>query len=454
VQEIAMNGAVLGFAAALSALTGVVFGLAPALAAARADLQETLKEGARGAVAGRHRLRSALVISEVALSLVLLVGAGLLLRSFYRLQQVHPGFERAGRVVFNVSLPDNRYLESKAWDLFFEKALANVSALPGVENAALGVNLPVTGIQIRLGMVRVEQASGPRANRTAPQYHAVSPGYFRTLGLALRRGREFDQRDRAGAPYVAIVSEALVRAHFANEDPLGQRVILGYGNDATGDQEIAYEIVGVVGDVRHRGPQRDPDPEIYTPFAQTPWSFGQFVVQTSAPSSALVAAARAAIAAVDPEVPVARVHTMDALLADTVAQERFRLRLLVAFAALAVTLAAVGIYGVMAYAVTQRTSEIGIRMALGADRRSVLWLVLRQGMTLTLVGVALGLAGALAGARMLGAVLEPLLFQVKLNDAATYGGVAAALTLVALAACAVPALRATRVDPLVALRYE
>jgi len=445
-SDVRVDLTVLAFSSVVAVVTGLVFGLAPSLWATRSDLHETLKEGGRSGTSGvlRQRLRGLLVVAELALALMLLVGAGLLLRSFARLQNVHPGFDSRSTLTLAAVLPRAKYSEPSRVVGFFEAARERLASLPGVESAALTSIVPLSGGDELYSIEFEGRARVPGADNPSALYFVVSPGYFRTMRIPLRAGRDFDPRDRDGALRVAVISESFAQRHFRGENPIGQRIRIGRNS------RIIREIVGVVGDVKLYGLEDRSTPQVYEPFAQFPEGGMNFVLRTSVDPLSLGAAARKQVQAIDPDQPVTALQSLDGILADSVALPRFRTLLLGVFAAVALLLAAVGLYGVMSYSVVQRRQEIGIRMALGAGRSTVLGLVLRQAMALAACGVALGVAGAFP----LSKVTETLLFEVEPRDLPTFAAVPAALLLVALAAAIIPAWRATRVDPIEALRYE
>ncbi|MGH9792563.1 MAG: ABC transporter permease, partial [Candidatus Acidiferrales bacterium] len=418
---------------------------APAWMVSRSNLQETLKEGSSGGSAERRGwLRSTLVVTEVALAVVLVVASGLLLQSFARLQSVPPGFRTDHSLSFAAILPRAKYAEPAKQTAFFEQVLQRVKSLPGVASAALAEPIPLSGSDT-LYSLSVEGRATDQGDLPSPLYYLVSPDYFRTMEIPLLAGRAFTEQDVDGAPRVVVINRTFAERIFPNENPLGRRIRLGRNSD------IAREIVGVVADTKHYWlGERNSLLQVYEPFAQMPQSGMNFVLRTSVEPGSLAGAVRRAVQAVDPDQPVIAVQTLEQLLSDSVAQPRFRTLLLGLFGGLALVLASVGVYGVMAYSVARRTQEIGIRMALGAQRGDVLRMVLRGGFTLAAVGVALGLAGAFAATRL----LEGLLFGVKPTDLQTYAITAAILVAVALVACAIPALRASRINPMRALRYE
>jgi len=440
--SIVLDGTVFAFGLVLTTLAGLGFGVVPALQAARPDLHRELQDDGRGAISGRRRLRGALVVAEVALALVLLVGSGLLLRSLERLFAVDPGFRPAGVLTLQVRTSGPRFADPATTRRFFHQVLETVRRLPGVTDAALTSQLPLSGDSDLYGVhFDPPLPDDPGEVRGSFRY-AVSPGYLEALGVPLVRGRLLNERDREGAPRAALISESLARRRLPGVDPIGRRLEIGVGP--------LYTVVGVVGDVKQESLTLMDADAVYTTEAQ--WRYADdtmsLVVRAKGDVTALVPALRQAIWSVDPDQPVARVVTMEELVAASAARRRFVLFLFEAFALTALVLAAAGIYGVLSGSVAERTREIGVRVALGASRRDVLGLVVRQGMTLASLGVALGMVGAVAASRELVA----LLFGVSPLDPATYAGVVALLAAVAAAACAVPAWRASRVDPASTLR--
>ena len=447
-KAISIDASVLGFTFLVSLLTGVIFGLAPALQASRPNLNDALKEGGKGTSgAARSPLRSLLVVSEVALALVLLVGAGLMINSFFRLRNVDPGFNSANILTMSVVLPRSKYSDHAKRTAFYNEILQRIQSLPGVESAGVITNLPLSFKGNNAGVTIEGRPEPPVDQIPIVITRAVSDSYFRTMGIALSKGREFNGQDRPDTPGSIIVSESTARTFWPDEGPLGKRLKLGgYNSD-----EPWLSVVGVVKDVRQFELNIAPKPQVYFPYTQMPYFAPRdLAIRTSGDPSRLAAAVRNEVWAVDKDQPVSNVSTMEAILAYSVARERFNMLLLAIFAGVALALAAVGIYGVMSYSVTQRTHEIGVRMALGATSRDVLGLVIGQGVKLVSVGVAIGLASAFALTR----VMESLLFGVSATDPATFAVISIVLMAVAMFASYIPARRATKVDPMIALRYE
>ncbi len=430
----------------VTALVGLLIGLFPAWQASRVELTEALKEGARGTSGGprSQRFRAVLVVAEVVLSVVLLVGSGLLLQSFLNLQRTPPGFAPEGVAAAFVGVPNTRYRTGPEQAEFFRQALERLSAVPQVEAAAAVIGLPLSGNAPRAPYTVGSGAALPLPQRPLAGLRVVSPGYFRTLGIPLREGRDFTDRDRDGAPGVCILNESFARRLFPGESAVGK--VIRRGRDA----EIAHEVVGVVGDVRTLGLGQPPPDEVYYPMHQLGRPGMAIVARTSGDPAALQAVLRTAVASVDRDQPISFFQTMETTLAQSLGFQRVVASLTVVFAAVALVLAAVGLYSVLAYSVAQRTGEIGIRMALGAARSDVVALVLRQGLGLVGVGLVLGLAAA-AG---LGRLLTSLLFEVSPFEPTVYAAVAVLFAAVAALACWLPSWRASRVDPLVALRND
>jgi putative ABC transport system permease protein len=448
-NDVRVDRVVLGFTAALAMLTGAVFGIAPALHSTRAALASNLKDGGRGAVTSRARarMRGALVIVEMAIAIVLLAGAGLLIRSFARLAAVDPGFKPDGVLAFDLALPEGSYAEEARRAVFFEQLLENLQSTAGVSAAGAALAVPLTGTNIIFSFTVEGRPPLPVAQQPAIQVRVASPDYFRVVGIPLQRGRFFNDTDRAGSTPVALITESAVREYFPGENPLGKRIVLGWRRDSG---LVNGEVVGVVGDVKEGGLAEPDAPQIYLLHEQLPLPFMTVVLKTTVAPLSIADAVRSAVHALDPTLPVTNVRTLDQVVARSIAQPRFYMLLLTAFAAVALVLAAVGIFGVLSYAVAQRAREIGIRMALGARQGSVVAMVVRQAMTLSIASVVIGLCATYHVTR----VLSTLLFATSRADAAALAGAAGLLLMVALAASYIPARRATRVDPVIALRSE
>ena len=447
-REVNIDLNVLMITLGIAVGTGIIFGLVPGLAGAKPELTEALKEGGRSSTQGKHRnrLRSGLVIAEVALALVLLTSAGLLIKSFARLQNVSPGFNPQNALTFEISLPKIQYPDNASQVRFFNEAEPRISALPGVQAAGFSTIIPLAGSNSDSSFAiegRPNDAKNPSPDE---EKREVSPDYFRALQTPLIKGRLFTEADKADAPPVILINQTFAKKFWPNEDPIGKRIVMG----GMSDHPNWITIVGVVGDMRHFGLDIDPKPEMYVPFAQDPYFTAIFVVRTPQDPRGLLPAIRREIQGIDSAVPLANVRTFENVIADSIAPRRLSVVLLGVFAAVAVVLAAVGIYGVMSFLVVQRTHEIGVRMALGAQRADVLKLIIGRALKLIGAGAAIGLIVALMSTR----VLRALLYSVSAFDAATFILVTLVIALVALAASYLPARRATKADPMIALGHN
>jgi putative ABC transport system permease protein len=444
VADIALDGRVLGFTFAASVLTGLLFGLAPAWHASRAGLGAVLKEGGRSSTtSGGRWVRSGLLVVEVALSIVLLVGATLFLRSFAKLTDVNPGFTPANVLAFQVSLPQTTYPGDGFRIAFFDTLLERLRMLPDVRGASIVQTLPMRGSYSLSFNIKGRPPATP-ADEPSATYRAISAGYFETLGIPLLRGRLLTPRDTEKPPMVAVVDDAFAKRYFPNEDPIGHGIDIGNGSDGF------YEIVGVVGSVNYSGLDASPPPTMYVPFKQDLFGTMWVLVRSNGEPSLLAGAVRQTVREIDRRLPAYSITPLATVLTESVASRRFSMVLLGVFALLAIVLAAVGLYGVVAYTVSQRTREIGLRMAIGARPGDVVRMVVGGGMKLAVIGVVIGLAAAVGLARL----VEKLLFGVTPSDPASYGATALILLAVAALASYVPARRAMRVDPLTALQAE
>jgi putative ABC transport system permease protein len=448
-DELGVDLRVFGFTMGVSLLTGLIFGLLPAWTASRAAAGSGLKEGARGASASKsqQRLRNAFVVAELAVALVLLIGAGLLVKTFWKLRNVEPGFNPDHLLTMRVELPETRYKEVEPQTRFRMQALANINSLPGTHGAMVS-ELPLSGDSLNHDFVIEGRPPIAPGDEPSLETRSVMGDYFHVMQIPFRSGRDFQQPDfDQNAPLVGIVNDEMVKQYFPNESPLGKRV--RWARNPTVEW---IEIVGVVGDVKHFGLDLPEQPALYSPYTQiNSWKrWMSFAVRTPADPAAATQAVKDQIWKVDSQLPITKVQTMTNVAAASFDARRFNMLLLTLFAGLALVLAAVGVYGVMSYAVTQRTHEIGIRMALGAQVGNVMKLVMKGGLLIATVGVAIGLAAAFALTRL----MSSLLFAVEPTDKTTFAGVSSCLLLIALAACYIPARRATKVDPLQALRYE
>jgi putative ABC transport system permease protein len=446
--EVNFDGTVLLVTLAVAITTGLIFGLAPGLASGRPDLTEALKEGGRGSSAGRrhNRLRNALVVGEVALALVLLTGAGLLLKSFIKLQNVDPGFNPNNVLTAEISLPALRYPDDKAQANFFSELERRVAALPGVSHAAFTIILPMSGINSDSSFEIEGRPSDDAHPAPDEEIRLVSADYFRVLETPLLRGRFFTAADNLDSPPVAIINHALAERYWPNDDPIGKRIAI----PTAPQKKVWTTIVGIVGDLHHRGLDQPVKPEYYVPLAQAPYPSVILAVRSMQEPATLTSAIRSRVQALDPSLPIAHVRTLEQVVADSIAPRRLAVTLLAAFAGIALLLAAVGIYGVMSFLVAQRTHEIGVRMALGAQRRDVLRLIIRQAGLL----IGLGTMAGLIAAFLTTSLLRSALYEVSTFDPLTFILVTVALSLVALLACYIPAVRAIRSDPMIALSHN
>lgn len=446
-DEIRPDARVFAFTLALTLITGLIFGLAPALQGSRIDLNERLKEGGRsgGSSASHNRMRGLMMVSEIALSFLLLVGAGLLIRSFMRLREVSPGFNPANVLTVRMSMPSAKYPQGEPRAQILRQAVERIKSIPGVQSAGAVLSLPLGGDTFNVGRayIREGRPATPEESDNAA-YLVATPDYFRTLNIPLVAGRAFTDQDTEQTPKVLVVNESMARQLWPGQSPIGKRLTIWR------DETFPREIVGVVGDTK-ASLDTEAGPQMYVPYAQdSGWTGMSFVIRTRSDPAIVTGAVRNGIRSLDKGIPVFNVKTMNDVLATSVGPRRTPMLLLSAFAGVALLLAMIGIYGVTAYHVTQRTQEIGIRMALGAQMRDVVKLVLKGGMSLALIGIAVGLAGAFALTRL----MNSLLFGVKPTDIATFAAVSLGLLVTALIACYLPARKAMKVDPLVALRYE
>ena len=446
-RSVAVNLRVLGFTFALTLLTGIVFGFVPAIEAARFDLNDSLKEGGKNLGGGSrsHRLRSVFVVTQVALALVLLVGAGLFMKSLSRLRSVEPGFNSNNLLTMRVSLPGRKYdTDPKVMD-FFNRTIEQVKALPGVEAVGAINTLPFAGPHSGTGVEVEGQPKLPPGQRLSTGICVTDANYFQAMQIPLKRGRLFTRQEAQEMRHVVVVNETFVRKNLPGLDPLGKRVTINMK-----DEDSPTEIIGVVGDTKHLDLVTETEAMAYWPQPELVYGSMTLVIRTQGEPTSIAASARNVIRSIDPEQPIGEVITMEGLLAKSIARSRFNAILLAVFSLVALVMAAVGIYGVMSYSVQQRTHEIGLRMALGAQRSDVLRLIVKQGIILGSIGVATGLIASFGLTRL----IASLLFEVPATDPRTFAAVAGGLFLITLLACYLPAWRATKVDPLVALRYE
>jgi len=439
-HEIGIDGTVLLFSAGLTIVSGLLFGLIPALDAAGTNFVESLQQGGRGITGDRSRrwVRAALVTGEVGLAVALLVGSGLLVRSYSRLQHVDPGFRTEDRLILSTPLPRAAYSTPESRTSFGRVALERLGAIPGVKSVALTSLVPLGGDDNIWGFWVDPQAPPQSEADGSALFYRVSPGYFRTMGIPLIAGRGITDRDRADAPPVVVVSQSIAETFYPDRDPVGQSIRFGLDDD-----EPPVEIVGVVGDVEHYTLGRRSTPQVYVPFVQRPTGNVNFVVATTVPPTSLANAARDVVRSLDPDLPIMWMGDAGSLIASAVALPRFRMLVMAGFGLTALLLAMIGLYGVMAFMVSQRTREIAVRIALGARRRSVVTAILREGLPLIAIGLALGCVLAFALSR----ILESMLFEISARDPAVFVGAPAIVMAVALGALIIPMNRAVRVDP-------
>ena len=449
-NEIAVDSRVLVFTIIISFVTGIIFGLVPALQSSKPDLNATLKEGGRGAkVGGSSRVvRNLFVIAEVALSLVLLIGAGLMIKSFMRLQNVTPGFRTENILTLRLQLPRSKYRDEAQRAAFYKQLEERLRTLPGVESVGAINFLQLAGQRSATGFTIVGRPEPPPGEHPVTDVRVVTPGYFNAMAIPLIQGRLLDERDTAQSSRVLLINETMARLYWPDEDPLGKRISVNWSNP--GEDEI----VGVVGDIRDMGLNLEVKPTIYWPHARDSYAFMNIVLHTRSDPKGLALAAQNEVRAIDPEQPVADIRTMEDVLSDSISRQRFNMLLFVIFASVALVLAVVGIYGVIAYSVNQRTHEIGIRMALGAQTVDILKMVIGQSMLLTGIGLAIGIGGAVVLSLLISNLMSSLLFEVGATDVTTFLLVSLVLAAAAMVATVFPARRATKVDPMVALRYE
>jgi predicted permease len=454
--DISINSRVLAFSIGIAIVTGLLFGLAPSLHAAKTNVGQMLKESTRGSSGrrGTRRARGALVVAEMALAVILLIGAGLLARSFVALTRVDPGYRPENVVTMSVSLPSSKYPWDREAINFSNQLLERVRQLPETQQSALAFGRPLSENGMRIGFQRADRPPAMVGHRVSTDVRVVTPGFFSTLGIPIVSGRGLSDTDLPNSPQVVVVSQAFAKQYYPNENPLGKRINIGWGRQRSENKadtvNAGGEIVGVVGDMKARGANEAAPATIYLPFDQAPITEVSLLVRSTASPTLIVNEARAAIKEVDADLPVFDVKTMTDAVSESVAQPRFYAILLGSFAGIALLIAALGIYGVISYAVSQRTRELGIRIALGAQRERVVRLVIGQGLTLTLLGIVLGVAGAVVLTRL----ISSLLFGVAAADPLTFISVAVLFVLVACLASYLPARRAAGVDPIIAMRAE
>jgi putative ABC transport system permease protein len=441
---------VVAFTAIVAVLTGLLFGSIPALQVTRGALAGALKESGRSALTGRrsHRVRSTLVVAELALAVALLAGAGLLINSFVRIRRVDPGFQAGEALTFRIGLPESTYKERAQRIAFYDRLLERLRALPSVKSTGAIMGVPLSDLNFNISFEVEGRPAAPAGHEPTMEVRVASVGYFGAIGIPLKRGRLFSASDGMNAPQVVLLSESAVRRYFPTEDPLGRNIKIGWTFDE--GRRAGGTVVGIVGDVKDAGLDAEARPEIYLPYAQMGLDSMTVVVRGDVPAASLSRAVEEVVHDLDANLAVANIKTLDQIVSASVADRRFYMLLIGLFAAVALVLAAVGIFGVMSYAVTQQTREIGIRMALGADRRDVVRMVLQHAALLIFAGVAIGMGLALAAGR----ALSSMLFDLSPRDPATLVAVSIVLGTIALLASYLPARRATRIDPVTALRAE
>jgi putative ABC transport system permease protein len=442
--ELGVSGSMLSFAVVLSTATGLVFGILPALRATRLNVVENIKSGARATDSGGSRFRSSLVVIQVAISVVLLIGSGLLIRSFSSLRSVHPGFEANGLLTAEIRLTQAEYSEPEDRINFYATLMADVGAIPGVTSAGLINQLPIRDPGNNIYVHAADDPPADRNDRDVAYRRAVYPGYFDAMGIPLLRGRVVERSDIGESPPILVINETMARTLFPNQDPLGRQVVVDLGED------VSFEVVGVVGDVRMNAPRYNPDLAMYGSYFQQPYYRMRIAVRTATDPASIAPELRNAVWSQDRDIPVAELSTMSELIARSVADDRIMAISLSLFAAVAMSLAAIGLYGVLAYYVSKRIHEIGIRVALGAGTRDIVGLVMNRGLRLVATGIVLGLVGAFWSTRL----IQQMLFGVEPTDLTTFTAVSVCFAVVAVIACLVPAWRALRVDPLLALQAE
>jgi len=451
--DVTLNIPVLLFTLIATTIAGMLFGCAPAWHASRVDPNETLKEGGRsGTSAGRHRLRRSLVVGEFALALTLLAGAGLAIHSFWNLARVDPGFRTDHVLTFNVPVPEKRLTQPEQMVAYYRQLVEKIESLPGVVRAEAATGMPLQGTNFGMPFTIAGKPFANPSDRPGAGFQMVTPGFFQTFAIQMAKGRAFTDQDTASSVRVAVVNETFVNRYLKGVDPLTQRILVEQlipGVTKLGPP-VEWQIVGVFRNIHNGGIRSDGFPEIDVPFAQSPWPQTSMAVRTTGDPAEMSKSIAAAVHSVDPELALASVKTMDQIVSESLVGDRFLTALYVSFASVALVLAAIGIYGVMAFAVSQRTHEIGLRMALGASQDHVLGLILKEGVILAAIGLGVGLVGAC----FVGRAMRGLLYGVGTIDVAAFAAVAITLFVAALLACYVPANRAAKVDPMVALRYE